>query len=102
MPPDGDFTDREISDCFDVGLGSLDHWNCFHQEFQSIGSSQSSAWCCWYVRAKTSIPIKAESETEAAIIPCILMYITMTYNRDEYAIRNTYVFSASAVSGAFG
>ncbi|KUJ14691.1 MFS general substrate transporter [Mollisia scopiformis] len=39
---------------------------------------------------------------EAAIIPCILMYITMTYNRDEYAIRNTYVFSASAVSGAFG
>jgi MFS family permease len=39
---------------------------------------------------------------EAAILPCILMYITMTYNRDEYAIRNTYVFSAAAVSGAFG
>jgi hypothetical protein len=30
------------------------------------------------------------------------MYITMTYNRDEYAVRNTYVFSASAISGAFG
>lgn len=40
--------------------------------------------------------------TEAAIIPCILMYITMTYNRDEYAVRNTYIFSASALSGAFG
>lgn len=39
---------------------------------------------------------------EAAIIPCIFMYITMTYNRDEYAVRTTYVFSASAVSGAFG
>jgi MFS family permease len=30
------------------------------------------------------------------------MYITMTYNRNEYAVRNTYVFSASAISGAFG
>ncbi|KAF2100183.1 MFS general substrate transporter [Rhizodiscina lignyota] len=40
--------------------------------------------------------------TEAAIIPCILMYITMTYNRDEYAVRNTYIFAASALSGAFG
>ncbi|KAF8857021.1 MFS general substrate transporter [Acephala macrosclerotiorum] len=39
---------------------------------------------------------------EAAIIPCIFMYITMTYNRDEYALRTTYVFSASAISGAFG
>ncbi|RFU30936.1 hypothetical protein B7463_g5423, partial [Scytalidium lignicola] len=39
---------------------------------------------------------------EAAIIPCIQMYITMTYNRDEYAVRCTYIFSASAISGAFG
>ncbi|KAK5131207.1 hypothetical protein LTR08_001232 [Meristemomyces frigidus] len=39
---------------------------------------------------------------EAAIIPCILLYITMTYNRDEYAVRQTYVFTFSAVSGAFG
>ncbi|KAE8445629.1 hypothetical protein EG329_013263 [Mollisiaceae sp. DMI_Dod_QoI] len=39
---------------------------------------------------------------EAAIIPCIFMYITMTYNRDEYALRTTYIFSASAVSGGFG
>jgi len=30
------------------------------------------------------------------------MYITMTYNRDEYAQRNTYIFAASAISGAFG
>ncbi|CZR64272.1 uncharacterized protein PAC_14170 [Phialocephala subalpina] len=27
---------------------------------------------------------------EAAIIPCIFMYITMTYNRDEYALRTTF------------
>lgn len=39
---------------------------------------------------------------EAAIIPCILLYITMTYNRDEYAVRQTYIFSFSALSGAFG
>ncbi|RDW89671.1 MFS general substrate transporter-52 [Coleophoma cylindrospora] len=39
---------------------------------------------------------------EAAIFPCIVMYITMTYNRDEYARRNTYIFAASAISGAFG
>lgn len=40
--------------------------------------------------------------TEAAIIPCILIYITMTYNRNEYAVRNTYIFTFSAISGAFG
>ncbi|EMC95878.1 hypothetical protein BAUCODRAFT_109550 [Baudoinia panamericana UAMH 10762] len=39
---------------------------------------------------------------EAAIIPCILLYITMAYNRDEYAVRQTYVFTFSAISGAFG
>ncbi|RDW69978.1 hypothetical protein BP5796_08375 [Coleophoma crateriformis] len=39
---------------------------------------------------------------EAAIFPCIVMYITMTYNRNEYARRNTYIFAASAISGAFG
>ncbi|KAF2112236.1 major facilitator superfamily domain-containing protein [Lophiotrema nucula] len=39
---------------------------------------------------------------EAAIIPCVLMYVTMTYNRDEYAVRQTYIFTFSAISGAFG
>ncbi|KAK5115895.1 hypothetical protein LTR62_000351 [Meristemomyces frigidus] len=39
---------------------------------------------------------------EAAIIPCIFMYITMAYNRDEYAVRQTYVFACAAISGAFG
>ncbi|KAK4903278.1 High-affinity nicotinic acid transporter [Elasticomyces elasticus] len=39
---------------------------------------------------------------EAAIIPCVFMYITMAYNRDEYAVRHTYVFAFSAISGAFG
>ncbi|KAF1990633.1 MFS general substrate transporter [Aulographum hederae CBS 113979] len=39
---------------------------------------------------------------EAAILPCILMYITMTYQRAEYAVRHTYIFTASAISGAFG
>lgn len=33
---------------------------------------------------------------------CIFMYITMTYNHDEYAVRASYTFSASALSGAFG
>ncbi|KAK3075392.1 High-affinity nicotinic acid transporter [Teratosphaeriaceae sp. CCFEE 6253] len=39
---------------------------------------------------------------EAAIIPCVFLYITMSYNRDEYAVRHTYIFTFSAVSGAFG
>lgn len=30
------------------------------------------------------------------------MYITMTYNRNEHAVRNTYIFTFSAISGAFG
>ena len=39
---------------------------------------------------------------EAAIIPCITMYITMVYNRNEYAVRKSYIQVSSAVSGAFG
>jgi len=39
---------------------------------------------------------------EAVVIPCILVYITMTFNRDEYAVRTTYIFVCAAFSGAFG
>lgn len=39
---------------------------------------------------------------EAAILPCITMYITMVYNRDEYAVRKSYTQISSAASGAFG
>lgn len=39
---------------------------------------------------------------ESAIIPCITMYITMVYNRDEYTVRKSYGQIASAASGAFG
>ncbi|KAI1778465.1 major facilitator superfamily domain-containing protein [Hypoxylon cercidicola] len=39
---------------------------------------------------------------EAGIIPNITMYITMVYNRNEYAVRKSYTQIASALSGAFG
>lgn len=39
---------------------------------------------------------------EAGVIPNITMYITMAYQRDEYAVRKAYVQIAAAISGAFG
>jgi MFS family permease len=39
---------------------------------------------------------------EAAIIPCTSMYLTMAYNRSEYAVKKSYVQIAAAFSGAFG
>ncbi|WWD08279.1 hypothetical protein V865_006390 [Kwoniella europaea PYCC6329] len=39
---------------------------------------------------------------EAGVIPCINVYLTMTYQRHEYMTRITVVFVASALSGAFG
>jgi MFS family permease len=39
---------------------------------------------------------------EAAILPCITIYITKVYNRNEYAVRKAYLQISSAVSGSFG
>jgi MFS family permease len=39
---------------------------------------------------------------EAAILPCITIYITKVYNRNEYAVRKAYLQISSAVSGGFG
>ncbi|WVQ84260.1 hypothetical protein IAT38_006412 [Cryptococcus sp. DSM 104549] len=39
---------------------------------------------------------------EAGIIPCSTLYLTMTYNRDEYVSRQTVVFTFSAISSGFG
>ncbi|OXH22188.1 high-affinity nicotinic acid transporter [Cryptococcus neoformans] len=39
---------------------------------------------------------------EAGMIPCTTLYLTMTYNRDEYVSRQTVVFVFSAISSAFG
>ncbi|WWD18844.1 hypothetical protein CI109_103299 [Kwoniella shandongensis] len=39
---------------------------------------------------------------EAGVIPCSTLYLTMTYNRDEYVSRQTVVFTFSAISSGFG
>ncbi|WVQ82100.1 hypothetical protein IAT38_004228 [Cryptococcus sp. DSM 104549] len=39
---------------------------------------------------------------EASISPCISLYLTMTYKRDEYVRRQTAINCCSAISGAFG
>lgn len=39
---------------------------------------------------------------EAGVIPCIGVYLTMYYNRDEYGPRQIITHIASAMSGAFG
>jgi len=39
---------------------------------------------------------------EAGIFPCIVTYFTMTYKREELGKRLSYIFSCSAISGAFG
>ncbi|WVQ73492.1 hypothetical protein IAR50_003064 [Cryptococcus sp. DSM 104548] len=39
---------------------------------------------------------------EAGMIPCTTLYLTMTYNRNEYASRQTVVFVFSAISSGFG
>lgn len=39
---------------------------------------------------------------EAAIAPCISLYLTMVYMRDEYVKRQTFINACSALSGAFG
>lgn len=39
---------------------------------------------------------------EAAVLPCIGMYTTMVYNRNEYAVRKSYLQVSGAASGAFG
>ncbi|KAL7418642.1 High-affinity nicotinic acid transporter [Cryptotrichosporon argae] len=40
--------------------------------------------------------------TEAGMIPCALLYLTMTYNREEVMLRDSLIFLGSALSGAFG
>ncbi|WBW72943.1 carboxylic acid transmembrane transporter Tna1 [Schizosaccharomyces osmophilus] len=38
---------------------------------------------------------------EAGLFPCLTVYLTMIYSRDELAPRIAYLFAASALSGAF-
>ncbi|TVY30666.1 putative transporter [Lachnellula hyalina] len=39
---------------------------------------------------------------EAGLFPCLNLYLTMVYRREEQAKRVAYLFSCSALSGAFG
>lgn len=39
---------------------------------------------------------------EAGLFPCLNLYLTMVYKREEMAKRVAYLFSCSALSGAFG
>lgn len=39
---------------------------------------------------------------EAALFPCLLVYMTTFYKREELAQRVCYLFIASAISGAVG
>jgi MFS family permease len=39
---------------------------------------------------------------EAVCSPCIAIYLTMTYRRNEYVTRQTAIQAMSALSGAFG
>ncbi|KXJ88343.1 major facilitator superfamily domain-containing protein, partial [Microdochium bolleyi] len=39
---------------------------------------------------------------EGGFFPCISLYITMVYNREEQGIRFAYLFAATAFSGMFG
>jgi MFS family permease len=39
---------------------------------------------------------------EAGLFPCLNLYLTMVYRREEQAKRVAYLFSCSAFSGAFG
>ncbi|KAH7363015.1 high-affinity nicotinic acid transporter [Plectosphaerella cucumerina] len=39
---------------------------------------------------------------ESGFFPCISLYITMVYNRQEQGLRFAYLFSATAFSGMFG
>ncbi|EEB09497.2 nicotinic acid plasma membrane transporter [Schizosaccharomyces japonicus yFS275] len=39
---------------------------------------------------------------EAGLFPCLTVYLTMVYTREELAPRIAYLFSAAAISGAFG
>jgi MFS family permease len=39
---------------------------------------------------------------EGGLFPCLNLYLTMVYRREEQAKRVAYLFSCSALSGAFG
>lgn len=39
---------------------------------------------------------------EAGLFPCLNLYLTMVYRREEQAKRVAYLFVCSALSGAFG
>lgn len=39
---------------------------------------------------------------EAGLFPCLNLYLTMVYRREEQAKRVSYLFSCAALSGAFG
>jgi MFS family permease len=39
---------------------------------------------------------------EAGLFPCLNLYLTMVYRREEQAKRVAYLFSCAALSGAFG
>lgn len=39
---------------------------------------------------------------EGGLMPCLNLYLSMVYNRNELATRTSYLFSCAALSGAFG
>jgi len=74
---------------------------CFDWSFRYIVPDYNLHWVhfkhrCLYVTQSIL------GAYEAGLFPCLNLYLTMVYRREEQAKRVAYLFSCAALSGAFG
>ena len=101
---------------YNVGIwrACLFVWDCFKFISDHIVSLQiSSEWSsCWLIFQSFTGFIQNVGglyatrlilgACEAGLFPCLNLYLTMVYRREEQAKRVAYLFVCAALSGAFG